>query len=316
MTWVGQAQERRKKNAEAMEALQKKLDRDSEFKCDEMWKSAHCRMCPTCNRVVEKLEGCNAMRCGQDAHGGNKQNGCGATFNWDEAEPYSPGLQNKRERGFKLTPEEASKGRGLFHPGTECKICEQSILGPRLRCIHCESFEVCLDCEAQLDSHDLSHVFEIIYTPDFDWSAVNLRPGMTVRIVRSGKTLPPRWYGNQFEGKVGTIKELVEEAQPNSKNPDPRIKDYKIAIPGHKGSCPELPAEHVVPLFKTREEAYLLMGGKKPRAPENKFVNFQSLQKTHGALVACRYLNNPARVARELGLDRANASSNMGGWSR
>ena len=55
---------------------------------DEEYKVAHCRLCPSCHRVVERLEGCDAMVCGQDAHGGNVQSGCGTKFNWTQAEAY------------------------------------------------------------------------------------------------------------------------------------------------------------------------------------------------------------------------------------
>ncbi|CAF4730155.1 unnamed protein product [Rotaria sp. Silwood2] len=50
----------------------------------------NCRICPSCKRVVERLEGCDSMIRGQDAHGGNVQSGCGAKFNWAQAQQYTP----------------------------------------------------------------------------------------------------------------------------------------------------------------------------------------------------------------------------------
>ena len=33
------------------------------------------RCCPKCGRPIEKLEGCDSMKCGKDYHGGNNQKG-------------------------------------------------------------------------------------------------------------------------------------------------------------------------------------------------------------------------------------------------
>ena len=49
---------------------------------DEKWKEANCRLCPQCSRPIERIEGCNAMQCGRDASGGNRQAGC--------ATPHAP----------------------------------------------------------------------------------------------------------------------------------------------------------------------------------------------------------------------------------
>merc|ERR1711933_45657 len=46
MDWVSHSQERRKKYAEALDALEKRLARDVEFRDDERWKASHCRLCP------------------------------------------------------------------------------------------------------------------------------------------------------------------------------------------------------------------------------------------------------------------------------
>lgn len=55
---------------------------------DERYKAQNCRLCPSCGRVVERIEGCDTMVCGQDAHGGNVQSGCGHRFNWAQANAY------------------------------------------------------------------------------------------------------------------------------------------------------------------------------------------------------------------------------------
>jgi hypothetical protein len=56
---------------------------------DEQYKAQNCRLCPSCKRVVQRLEGCDSMICGQDAHGGNLQSGCKTKFNWAQAQPYT-----------------------------------------------------------------------------------------------------------------------------------------------------------------------------------------------------------------------------------
>ncbi len=34
---------------------------------DEMMKARTCKLCPHCNKIVWKLEGCDSMTCGRDA---------------------------------------------------------------------------------------------------------------------------------------------------------------------------------------------------------------------------------------------------------
>ncbi len=63
--------------------------RYEELMRDEEYKTKNCRLCPSCKRVVQRLEGCDTMICGQDAHGGNIQSGCGTKFNWTKAQPYT-----------------------------------------------------------------------------------------------------------------------------------------------------------------------------------------------------------------------------------
>jgi hypothetical protein len=63
--------------------------RYEELMNDEQYKVQNCRLCTSCQRVVQRIEGCDAMICGQDAHGGNLQSGCGAKFNWTQAQPYT-----------------------------------------------------------------------------------------------------------------------------------------------------------------------------------------------------------------------------------
>ena len=67
------------------------------LEADEAFKAARCKYCPKCNRVIEKMSGCNFMRCGQDADGGNFQKGCGASFRWTEAKAYIPDIGMRKD---------------------------------------------------------------------------------------------------------------------------------------------------------------------------------------------------------------------------
>ena len=62
--------------------------RIDELRANETWKAENCKHCPSCNRVINKLSGCDSMVCGRDWHGGNAQAGCGTHFEWSEAPPY------------------------------------------------------------------------------------------------------------------------------------------------------------------------------------------------------------------------------------
>lgn len=309
LEWVSEARASRKKHQEALLALQKRIETDNDLARDEEWKTRNCRMCPNCGRLVQKIDGCNAMKCGQDAHGGNRQSGCGLSFDWETAPSYVPGnCTDAVARRRKL--EDISSGRfKVCHPDITCKVCENAIVGARLRCINCEDFNVCGDCEASLDDHDLAHVFEIITRSDFDWSGHLLPVGVLVRVVRSRFSTPPKWHGNQLEGKdadiIGVAKAsggeiqqlkgqyvtLGSEANNFSLHSESFI--YRLRVKGHRGSDPVLPAEYLLPLVSSGWQAHCLLNGcwGKPEPRKDPAANFHKLVELHGVLVACRMLN-------------------------
>lgn len=85
-------------------------------------------------RVIDRLPPVclfSIYRCGQNAHGGNIQNGCGHAFNWNEAGPYSADIGTKSSiTPFKETPPpEISRVRHFIMDGTavKCDHCQANI---------------------------------------------------------------------------------------------------------------------------------------------------------------------------------------------
>jgi hypothetical protein len=54
----------------------------------------YTRRCPSCERVVQKLGGCSLMRCGENYHGGDQQQGCGTSFDFNNAPRYKSTVKN------------------------------------------------------------------------------------------------------------------------------------------------------------------------------------------------------------------------------
>jgi len=81
-----------------------------ELRADEDFKALNCRHCPGCNRVIQKVDGCDAMMCGQNFHGGNQQQGCGRKFHWQSARRYEPNYSRKGEMSLNHQPGECMPG--------------------------------------------------------------------------------------------------------------------------------------------------------------------------------------------------------------
>ena len=142
------------------EQTQKQLQREEEIKQrleelkrDEAWKVQNLKLCPNCGRGIEKLSGCNSMVCGQDAHGGNQQNGCGKKFTWTSARNYVSVIQENQFKAYKFD------GCTTNH-NLECTSCGENIVGLRFQCISCPYENLCLRCDA-LCEHEESHIFII-----------------------------------------------------------------------------------------------------------------------------------------------------------
>ena len=155
------------------DAAKDALRRFDELKQMELWKERHCRRCPHCRRVVEKMSGCDMMTCGSDAHGGNQQRGCGKPFVWtggqpNSALPYHADLRsaaaepaaegNDDDGGDDGGESEAGRERRLRRDASEvhvvvagaplpCDSCGQELVGPRWQCLQCEGLvDLCIAC--------------------------------------------------------------------------------------------------------------------------------------------------------------------------
>merc|ERR1719336_2035534 len=109
------------------------------------------------------------MLCGNNYHGGAQQQGCGKSLNWSQAPPYRAAILEHSLPQMSVDRALLS-GAGCRHLFTRCAVCTDIVRGPRFRCIHCESFDLCMTCVALLVSnfpspHQKDHVFEILYAP-------------------------------------------------------------------------------------------------------------------------------------------------------
>lgn len=204
-------------------AIRESMLRHRDLEADEQWKAKRCRMCPACRKPIQKLEGCESMTCGTDAHGGNEQPGCGHSFNFNQAPRYEPKVESRELP--KITAEEIrTRGHRTLHAFVDCSLCgSRGILGPRFRCLHCERFDACKDCELKLaELHDPSHVFEVMLESDFAWSGFRLPKGTCVRVVRSGDVLPLDLENldstRRLEGRCGVVTRSPGETGPKRKH--------------------------------------------------------------------------------------------------
>ncbi|CAM4783822.1 unnamed protein product [Rotaria magnacalcarata] len=139
---------------------------------DEKYKAQNCRYCPHCNRVVERMEGCDSMVCGRDYHGGNVQSGCGKNFTWEQAKRYKSAAIRRPEQLANELP--APESPLVVHENINCDGCHEAVRGIRFDCVHCPSLIYCEKCEqrctlAHSDENrrqgQRQHVFRLIMTP-------------------------------------------------------------------------------------------------------------------------------------------------------
>jgi len=145
---------------EARNAVLRKKYQD--MLADEQFKMENGRYCPQCRRIVIKEGGCDSMVCGRNYHGGNTQDGCGASFDWAQAERYvSETLAKPDEEPMKIDIPDIA--RSVRHIGIICDMCHTEIRGLRFSCVHCPSCNFCEKCEMEATvAHPRDHVFRII----------------------------------------------------------------------------------------------------------------------------------------------------------
>lgn len=144
---------------------QREIDlRLRDLAADEEWKKAHCRLCPSCGRLIEHLEGCDSMVCGSDYHGGNTQNGCGASFSWSSAAPYaSQDMSHLNSLDIRSeVAKQVGLGEQIDHGEFKCDFCSSNIIGLRFSCLNCPCFNICEQCESSGIEHIPNHIFDIV----------------------------------------------------------------------------------------------------------------------------------------------------------
>ena len=133
------------------------------------------------------------MTCGRDAAdkgGGNRQDGCGKKFNWDQAKRYKRGADKahlpkelkdvdmrlaKEIFHYLIRPENLKPGDNMEAYKRQCDNCYKPIKGPRFACVHCPNqLNVCIDCqvklangECTLPGHSQDHLFQIFFEPSY-----------------------------------------------------------------------------------------------------------------------------------------------------
>mmetsp|Transcript_86649 Transcript_86649/g.240258 ORF Transcript_86649/g.240258 Transcript_86649/m.240258 type:complete len:649 (+) Transcript_86649:60-2006(+) len=168
--------ELRSKQEEQAEMLRQAEARLAEFTAMERWKAENCKCCPHCKRVIEKIDGCDLMKCGRNYHGGDAQNRCGRDFKWSTAPAYRPqGADHLSRLRDSVRLPRAVERQKVFWPVGErdfvlrCAMCRGPIEGPLFLCIDCYACCSCLKCAngfgaAAGGKHiPESHVFKILW---------------------------------------------------------------------------------------------------------------------------------------------------------
>ncbi len=134
----------------------------TEYQTEEQL-SFSARLCPHCQRIIQKVDGCDLMVCGRNYHGGNQQNGCGKPFEWSKAAPYVPVLPSMSE--IKFTKVLPNMNNMVYHnKGYYCGICHSNeIKGIRFVCLNCPAFFLCEKCEHNRikEHYGGKHVFKL-----------------------------------------------------------------------------------------------------------------------------------------------------------
>jgi len=195
------------KKAEQFRMLEAAEARRREFAEMERWKAANCKCCPKCSRVINKVDGCDSMVCGRNYHGGDVQNGCGASFRWSSAPAYTAQEAVHIPKAAVKDFDESPKGYRMFwecEAGVylRCAMCKFAIRGPLFLCVDCLACCACLRCANGMGSAaggqhlPESHAFSILWKLDdlkpFDLAILKEHHLTTrCRKTRPGEELSP-----------------------------------------------------------------------------------------------------------------------------
>jgi len=139
-----------------------------DYQKDEDWKTKNLRLCPKCQRPIEKVSGCDLMVCGRNYHGGDVQDGCGENFNWNDAPVYKSELDVAHISSLdpsKIDDDDRKYGALDHGEYILCEMCQNKIFGLRFKCIYCPYYNLCENCEPRSD-HSGNHIFDIISIPE------------------------------------------------------------------------------------------------------------------------------------------------------
>lgn len=132
------------------------------------------------------------MICGQNYHGGDLQQGCGQGFAWSSAPPYQPSILCSSKTSSETDHHKLQRmlhGKHMIDEKTAlcCDACHRPICGPRIHCLNCPSYDLCLKCTYAFSSseksdtdtiqkklaadedhvhHDADHVCQVILASD------------------------------------------------------------------------------------------------------------------------------------------------------
>ena len=99
------------------------------------------------------------MVCGQNYHGGDTQNGCGAKFDWLDAQKYVSQINQPRFQTTHYKPPKVLKD----HYPYKCDHCLKFIMGIRFECVNCECCNYCEDCEEKATLTHKNHLFKLFF---------------------------------------------------------------------------------------------------------------------------------------------------------
>jgi hypothetical protein len=110
------------------------------------------------------------MKCGQDYHGGNIQNGCGASFSWNAAPKYVANVGARKLNDFNVAVPKLEETHHEICDGNplNCDECNNQIIGVRLRCVNCPMYNLCFECSLKSPHNNRMHIFDVLHENTYE----------------------------------------------------------------------------------------------------------------------------------------------------